>query len=107
MNTSSPFAASPTGAVDIVSEETAQQNQKLEEAVNKIILEFYPVACKAASLNLSGLLFLCDQLAQRLPDVHPLERARALYTRLVGGADEKAVSQAFSMGSLVATALRK
>ena len=107
MNTSisSPFAAYPSGSAEIVSAETTQENKRLGEAISALILEFYPTAT-VATMNLGGLLFLCDQLADRLPEVHPLDRARALYTRLTGSADAKAVSDAFTMGSLVSSALR-
>jgi hypothetical protein len=102
---SSPFAANPNGSAEIISADSAAAEQKLQAAVDKVLLEFYGVAFSATK-NLTSFMLLLDQVAEHVPEAHPLERARALFVRLNPSHDNQAIADSFSMGALVATSLR-
>ncbi len=93
------------GATEIISAEAAAENQQLNDAIEKVLLEHYAFAVSARN-NLTGFLFLYDQLSDSFPNIHFMELARALYVRLASAQPDDRVSDAFKMGSLLANAFR-
>lgn len=77
----------------------------LNQALIKVIAEFSPLSCEAAT-NLTWFNFLLDQVIEAAPGIHPMTVAEELYLRVVPSTDRKAISAAFKMGALIASSVR-
>lgn len=79
--------------------------EQLNAAIDSVLAE-YPAMFSQAPTSLTWLNFMVDQVLPKAPNTHPLEIAREIYVRSAPTAVRQAISDAFTLGTLIGGSAR-